>query len=66
MQAGADEWEAAGYLGMFVEVLREVYRHHHPDYMKSAIEGITAKRSAKPKQPQSATGRSRRKQRRKL
>jgi len=26
MQAGADEWEAAGYLGMFVEVLREVYR----------------------------------------
>jgi integrase len=56
MQAGVDEWEAAGYLGMSVEVLREVYGHHHPNYMKGAVEGITNKKGgSKPKQsvPQS-------------
>ncbi|MGJ4945193.1 tyrosine-type recombinase/integrase [Bradyrhizobium sp. HKCCYLS1011] len=53
MQAGVDEWEAAGYLGMSVEVLREVYGHHHPDYMKGAVEGITAKKPKAAKQPQS-------------
>jgi len=25
-------WEAAGYLGMTVETLEEVYGHHHPDH----------------------------------
>ena len=31
MQAGVDEWDAAGYLGMSIEVLRAVYGHHHPE-----------------------------------
>ncbi|WP_316201034.1 MULTISPECIES: site-specific integrase [unclassified Bradyrhizobium] len=53
MQAGVDEWQAAGYLGMSVEVLREVYGHHHPDHMKGAIAGITAKKAKAPKQAQS-------------
>jgi hypothetical protein len=33
MQAGADKWEAAGFLGMSVEMLDRVYGHHHPDYL---------------------------------
>jgi hypothetical protein len=32
MQAGVDKWEAAGFLGMSVEMLDRVYGHHHPDY----------------------------------
>jgi integrase len=34
MQRGCDIWEAAGYLGMSVEMLEEVYGHHHPDHQK--------------------------------
>jgi integrase len=33
MQAGVSLWEAAGYLGMTVEVLERVYGHHHPEHM---------------------------------
>lgn len=65
MQAGVDEWVAAGYLGMSVEVLRAVYGHHHPDYMKQAVEGITKKtaKGSKPKEsvPQSVPQRRLRK-----
>lgn len=43
MHAGVKEWDAAGYLGMSVEILHKVYGHHHPDYMKSAVEGISSK-----------------------
>jgi integrase len=32
MQAGVDAFEAAGYLGMSVETLLEVYGHHHPAF----------------------------------
>jgi integrase len=32
MQAGADPWKAAGFLGMTVETLLRVYGHHHPDH----------------------------------
>lgn len=38
MQAGIDDWEAAGSLGMSVETLRRVYGHHHPDFQKRAAE----------------------------
>src|SRR5262249_4297199 len=34
MQGACDMWEAAGYLGMTVETLEEVYGHHHPDHQK--------------------------------
>jgi integrase len=40
MQRGADPWQAAGYLGMSLEVLLNTYGHHHPDYLSDAIEKI--------------------------
>jgi integrase len=44
MQQGVDSWEAAGYLGMSEQMLREVYGHHHPDFLRNAAVGITRKR----------------------
>ena len=43
MQKGIDPWEAAGHLGMNVQTLIKHYGHHHPNYMKGAVEGITGK-----------------------
>ena len=40
MQAGVDKWEAAGFLGMSVEMLDRVYGHHHPDYLRKAARGL--------------------------
>jgi hypothetical protein len=40
MQAGVDKWEAAGFLGMSVEMLDRVYGHHHPDHLKTAARAI--------------------------
>ena len=37
MQAGADRWQVAGYLGMSVEILERVYGHHHPDHLQNAV-----------------------------
>ena len=36
MQAGTDIWQAAGYLGMTVEMLSERYGHHHPNHLSGA------------------------------
>jgi hypothetical protein len=33
MQSGTNPWEAAGFLGMSVEMLLERYGHHHPDQL---------------------------------
>jgi integrase len=38
MHAGIDPWEAAGSLGMSVEMLQRTYGHHHPDFQKRAAE----------------------------
>lgn len=43
MQNAVDPWEAAGYLGMSLEILLRNYGHHHPDHMKGAVDGITQK-----------------------
>jgi integrase len=40
MQAGVDKWEAAGFLGMSVEMLDRVYGHHHPDHLRSAARAL--------------------------
>jgi integrase len=40
MQAGIDKWEAAGFLGMTVEMLDRVYGHHHPEYLRKAAHAI--------------------------
>jgi integrase len=38
MQAGIAPWEAAGALGMSVEMIERTYGHHHPDWQKNAAE----------------------------
>ncbi len=44
MQAGVDKWEAAGYLGMSVEMLDRVYGHHHPNHLQQAARSIGYRR----------------------
>ncbi|MEO9230947.1 MAG: tyrosine-type recombinase/integrase [Devosia sp.] len=46
MQAGADLWDAAGFLGMSVQMLERVYGHHHPDHQSSAVDAIGKRRKA--------------------
>src|SRR5262245_27930129 len=41
MQAGVDKWEAAGFLGMSVEMLDQVYGHHHPDHLRTAAQALS-------------------------
>jgi integrase len=36
MQAGVDIWEAAGFVGMTVEMLSQRYGHHHPAHLQRA------------------------------
>jgi integrase len=43
MQAGADPWEACGFLGMSHEMLVKTYGHHHPDHLRGAADAITRK-----------------------
>jgi len=43
MQAGVEVWQAAGYLGMMEQTLREVYGHHHPDHMRAARDAFSAR-----------------------
>jgi integrase len=40
MQRGVDVWEAAGFLGMTVEVLESHYGHHHPAFQSAAALAI--------------------------
>ena len=40
MQNGADLWQAAGFLGMTVELLQGRYGHHHPDFQREAAEAV--------------------------
>jgi integrase len=40
MQAGVDKWEAAGFLGMTVEMIDRVYGHHHPNHLRNAARKI--------------------------
>jgi integrase len=40
MQIGVSTWEAAGFLGMSEKTLRDVYGHHHPDYLQVAAKAI--------------------------
>jgi integrase len=54
MQAGTDVWQAAGFLGMSVEVLIDTYGHHHPDFQADAAEKI-AKRHVAGKAPKTVS-----------
>jgi integrase len=44
MQNGVPTWQAAGFLGMTEEIIRDVYGHHHPEYLAEAKRGVTARR----------------------
>jgi len=44
MQIGVSTWDAAGFLGMSEKTLRDVYGHHHPDYLRRAATAIGAKK----------------------
>ena len=44
MQRGIDKWAAAGYFGITLDMLERVYGHHHPDYLRSAVEAMARKR----------------------
>lgn len=46
MQRGADPWQAAGYLGMSLEVLLNTYGHHHPDHLSDAVAKIAMREPA--------------------
>jgi hypothetical protein len=43
MQTGTNPWQAAGFLGMSMKVLKDTYGHHHPSYMREAADAITSK-----------------------
>lgn len=43
MHTGTPTGLAAGFLGMSEQTLREVYGHHHPDFMQDAVANITKK-----------------------
>jgi integrase len=45
MQAGVEPWQAAGFLGMTVEMLERVYGHHSASYQKAASTAIAARRA---------------------
>jgi len=47
MAAGVDVYEVSGYTGVSVEVLLNVYGHHHPDFQANAATA-TSKRSKAP------------------
>src|SRR5690606_31954406 len=36
MQNGMDIWDASGYFGMTVQLLTDVYGHHHADHLRDA------------------------------
>ncbi|MER8456819.1 hypothetical protein NKH24_11965 [Mesorhizobium sp. M1300] len=39
-------WQAAGFLGITVDVLIDTYGHHHPDFQADAAEKIAKKQVA--------------------
>ncbi len=44
MQAGTDHFEAAGYLGMSIDMLVRVYGHHHPLFQATAAQAAPGRR----------------------
>ncbi len=56
MQNGADRWQAAGYLGMSIEMLEKVYGHHHPDHLQNAVDAIGRRSATKPEQKKIVSG----------
>ncbi len=40
MQNGIDKWAACGFFGLTMDVLESTYGHHHPEYLRSAVEAM--------------------------
>ena len=40
LQGGAPTWQVAGLVGMSEEMVRRVYGHHHPDFMREAAVAL--------------------------
>jgi integrase len=40
MQAGVPVWEAAGFSAMTIQMVQEVYGHHHPDHLAGAATAL--------------------------
>jgi integrase len=45
MQQGVEPWQAAGFLGMTVEMLERTYGHHSPHFQKQAADAVTRRRA---------------------
>lgn len=43
MQRAVPLWEASGFLGMSRDTLERVYGHHHPEFMKRAVDALAFK-----------------------
>ena len=43
MQRGADKWAASGFFGISLNLLERVYGHHHPEFLRSAVEAMERK-----------------------
>ncbi len=60
MQNGADLWQAAGFLGMTVEMLEQRYGHHHPDFQRDAAAAVASSPGQKrDRNPVNKTGQTR-------
>jgi integrase len=44
MQNGMEIWDASGYFGMTVQLLTDVYGHHHPDHLRDAAARMGRRR----------------------
>jgi integrase len=45
MQAGVDLWQAAGFLGLTVEMISQRYGHHHPGHLAGAVAAFAKHRA---------------------
>lgn len=52
MQRGMDPWDAAGYFGLNLQTLLDVYGHHHPNHLREAADKM-----ARPKQHRQSSDR---------
>jgi integrase len=47
LQNGCPAWEAAGYLGMTLETIENVYGHHSPDHFGGAVQSIGTRKMSR-------------------
>jgi len=40
LQAGVNPWAVAGFTGMTLEMVQQVYGHHHPDHLRDAARAL--------------------------